>query len=72
MKLIPKNKGRCILEVEELLNMSAWRDQEELVEVINSSGASRKAYNMWLFPTVADAEEFVFMYRLKYEDENRS
>ncbi len=68
MKLIPKNKGRCILEVEELLDMSAWRDQEELVEIINSSGASRKAYNMWLFPTVADAEEFVFMYRLKYED----
>lgn len=72
MKLVPKNKGRCILEVDELLDMSAWRDQEELVEIINSSGASRKAYNMWLFPTVADAEEFVFMYRLKYEDENRS
>lgn len=68
MKLVPKNKGRCILEVDELLNMSAWRDQEELVEIINQSGASRKSYNMWLFPTVKDAEEFVFMYRLKYED----
>ena len=34
MKLIPKNKGRCILEVEELLNMSAWRDQEELIREV--------------------------------------
>ena len=58
-----------MLEVEELLNMSAWRDQEELIKVVNDSGASRKAYNMWLFPDVQSAEEFIFMYRLKYEDE---
>jgi len=24
---------------------------------------------MWLFPDVQSAEEFIFMYRLKYEDE---
>ena len=59
-----------MLEVEELLNMSAWRDQEELISVINDSGASRKAYNMWLFPDVRSAEEFIFMYRLKYENES--
>lgn len=68
MKIVPKSKGRCILEVDELLEMSAWRDQEELIAVINDSGASRKSYNQWLFPDRQSAEDFVFMYRLKYED----
>jgi len=68
MKLIPKNNGRCMLEVDELLAMSIRRDQEDLVKIVEQSGATRKAYNMWLFPTVRDAEEFVLMYRLKYED----
>jgi len=57
-----------MLEVDELLEMSAWRDQEELVKIINDSGASRKSYNEWLFPDQQSAEEFVLMYRLKYED----
>jgi hypothetical protein len=57
-----------MLEVDELLNMDRKRDQEELVEIVNTAGATRKAYHMWLFPTVKSAEEFVFMYRLKYED----
>jgi hypothetical protein len=68
MKIKPKGQGRCILEVDELLEMLAWRDQEELVKVINDSGASRKSYNEWLFPDRQSAEEFVLMYRLKYED----
>jgi len=68
MKIIPKNNGRCILEVEELLDMSAWRDQEDLVEIVNDSGATRKSYNMWLFPDIKSAEEFIFMYKLKYEN----
>ena len=68
MKLIPKNNGRCMLEVDELMNMSTRRDQEDLVKIVEQSGATRKAYHMWLFPTVRDAEEFVLMYRLKYED----
>lgn len=57
-----------MLEVDELLAMSIRRDQEDLVKIVEQSGATRKAYNMWLFPTVRDAEEFVLMYRLKYED----
>lgn len=57
-----------MLEVDELFEMDRLRDQEELVEIVNSSGASRKAYHMWLFPTVKDAEEFIFMYKLKYEN----
>ncbi len=68
MKIKPKGQGRCILEVDELLEMSAWRDQEELVKIINDSGASRKSYTEWLFPDRQSAEEFVLMYRLKYED----
>ena len=48
--------------------MSAWRDQEELVKIVNDSGASRKSYNEWLFPDIQSAEEFVLMYKLKYED----
>jgi hypothetical protein len=67
MKLVPKNNGRCMLEVDELFGMDRLRDQEELVEIVNTSGATRKAYHMWLFPTVKDAEEFIFMYKLKYE-----
>lgn len=57
-----------MLEVDELMNMSTRRDQEDLVKIVEQSGATRKAYHMWLFPTVRDAEEFVLMYRLKYED----
>lgn len=68
MKIVPKSKGRCILEVDELLEMPALRDQEELIAVVNDSGASRKSYNQWLFPDQQSAEDFVFMYRLKYED----
>jgi hypothetical protein len=56
-----------MLEVDELFGMDRLRDQEELVEIVNTSGATRKAYHMWLFPTVKDAEEFIFMYKLKYE-----
>lgn len=68
MKIVPKNKGRCILEVDELLEMTGLRDQDELIKVVNDSGASRKSYNEWLFPDLQSAEDFVFMYRLKYED----
>lgn len=71
MKIIPKDKGRCILEVEELLDEMTHRDQVYLVSIVNDSGASRKSFNEWLFPDRQSAEEFVFMYSLKYDDQHR-
>lgn len=68
MKIVPKNNGRCLLVVEELLALSAWRDQEDLITVVNDSGASRKSYNEWLFPDLRSAEEFMLLYKLKYEN----
>lgn len=68
MKLTKKNKGYCLLEVEEMTTLVNPRDVNEIVELVNSTGASRKSFNTWLFPTVESAEEFVFMYRLKYAD----
>jgi len=68
MKLLPKNKGYCLLEVDEMVEMSHTKDIEEMVTLVNESGASRKSFNTWLFPTISSAEEFVFMYQLKYEN----
>lgn len=66
MKLIKKNKGYCLVEVDEMVGMTLPRDVNEMIELLNETGASRKSFNTWLFPTVKSAEEFVFMYRLKY------
>lgn len=69
MKLIPKEKGRCILEVDELLEITGHRDQEYLIGIINDSGATRKGFNIWLFPDMESANEFVFIYNLKYDSD---
>lgn len=69
MKLIPKDKGRCILEVDELLEIMQHRDQEYIINIVNESGASRKSFNQWLFPDMDSAREFVFMYNLKYNNQ---
>lgn len=49
-----------------MVGMTLPRDVNEMIELLNETGASRKSFNTWLFPTVKSAEEFVFMYRLKY------
>lgn len=68
MKLLKKNKGYCLVEVEEMIAMTCQRDVEEMISLLDSTGATRKSFNTWLFPTVKLAEEFVFMYKLKYEN----
>jgi hypothetical protein len=66
MKLEKTPKGYCVLHVDEMLDLTSEREQNELAEMINASGASRKSFNTWLFPSHKSAEEFVFMYNLKY------
>ena len=70
MKIEKKNKGYCILYVDEMLSLTSMKEQEDLAALVNSTGASRKSFNTWLFPTYKSAEEFVFMYKLKYGDED--
>jgi hypothetical protein len=57
-----------MLVVEELLSMVSQRDQQELIDIINLHGGQRKSYNMWLFHSINAAENFVFLYKLKYEN----
>jgi len=43
----------------------------ELIDLIAKEFAGRRmAYNMWEFENREKADEFVFMYRLKYENQN--
>lgn len=69
MKIERKNNGYCLLHVDEMLYLTSGREQEDMAELVNSSGATRKSFNTWLFPSYKSAEEFVFMYRLKYGEE---
>lgn len=57
-----------MLVVDELLDMTNQRDRNELIDIIDQYGAERKSYNMWLFSSVKDAENFVFIYKLKHEN----
>jgi hypothetical protein len=67
IKKLP-NRRRVVLEFEEFY----VRDDASRVALIdslaNEFNARRMAYNMWEFVDYAQAEEFVFMYRLKYEN----
>lgn len=69
MKIEKKNNGYCLLYVDEMLELTSNREQEEMAELVNATGASRKSFNTWLFPTYKSAEEFVFFYNLKYGNE---
>jgi len=72
MKIEKKNNGYCVLHVDELLYLTSAREQEELADMVSATGASRKSFNTWLFPTYRSAEEFVFVYKLKYGGEDET
>jgi len=67
-----RKTDKVLLEFEEFYS-DAWLDPLVFdVEVINSMAEQfsgrRMAYNMWEFETYEKAEEFVFLYRLKHEN----
>jgi hypothetical protein len=67
IKKLP-NRRRVILEFEEFyVNDDA--DRVKLIDSLaNDFNARRMAYNMWEFADYTKAEEFIFVYKLKYEN----
>ena len=63
-----RNTNKVLLEFDEFYTA----DAPVLVDAINvlaeEFNGRRMAYNMWEFESYARAEEFAFMYRLKYEN----
>lgn len=56
------------MEFEEFYSDKHGHDVEVINDMSSEFGARRMAYNMWEFETYEKAEEFVFLYRLKHEN----
>jgi hypothetical protein len=71
MKIKPVRKtDKVMLEFDEFY-ASTIDIKAELIDLIAKEFAGRRmAYNMWEFENREKADEFVFMYRLKYENQN--
>ena len=68
MKIKTQKNGKCVLEFEEFYSIVLDEIVDNIVALANDHDARRTAYNMWEFKDQKAAEEFVLMYRLKYED----
>ena len=68
MKIKTKSNGKCILEFEEFYGIHLSETVDAVVTMAKEQGARRTAYNMWEFKNQKSAEEFIFLYRLKYEN----
>lgn len=68
MKIKTKSNGKCVLEFEEFYRIHLSETVDAVVAMAKEHGARRTAYNMWEFKNQKAVEEFVLMYRLKYED----
>lgn len=70
MKIKTKSNGKCILEFEEFYGIHLTETVDAVVTMAKEQGARRTAYNMWEFKTQKSAEEFIFLYRLTYENKS--
>jgi hypothetical protein len=70
MKIKTKSNGKSILEFEEFYSIHLSETVDAVVSLANEHGARRTAYNMWEFKDKKSAEEFIFLYRLKYENKS--
>ena len=71
MKIKPVRKtNKVVLEFEEFYRLVTEETVNAVVAMTEEYGARRTAYNMWEFENKEKAEEFVFMYRLKYENKS--
>lgn len=66
MRIQKRPDGRCLLVLDEVLDLVYAHEQQTLIDLVNQTGASRKSFDTWLFNSVKSAEEFVFIYNLKH------
>lgn len=70
MKIKTKSNGKCILEFEEFYGIHLSETVDAVIALAKEHNARRTAYNMWEFKNQKSAEEFIFLYRLKYENKS--
>ena len=70
MKIKTKSNGKSILEFEEFYSIHLSETVDAVVALANEHSARRTAYNMWEFKDKTAIEEFIFLYRLKYENKS--
>ncbi len=68
MKIKTKSNGKCVLEFEEFYGIHLSETVDAVVSLAKEHSARRTAYNMWEFKDQKTAEEFIFIYRLTYEN----
>jgi hypothetical protein len=61
-----KKSSRVLLEFDEFYSIEEPVRADVIDVIAKEFGARRMAYNMWEFESNSMAEEFIFMYRLKY------
>ena len=70
MKIKTKSNGKCVLEFEEFYRLHLSETVDAVVALAKEHSARRTAYNMWEFKDQKTAEEFIFIYRLTYENKS--
>ena len=70
MKIKTQKNGKCVLEFEEFYKLVVQETMDAVCALAQEHNARRTAYNMWEFKTQKSAEEFIFIYRLKYENKS--
>ncbi len=65
-----KKSNKVLLEFDEFYAIEEPVRADVIDVVAKEFGGRRMAYNMWEFENKAKAEEFVFMYRLKYANQS--
>lgn len=66
MKLKSKPFGRAEVEFDEFYSLDESIRPEVIQEIAEKFRGNRTAYNRWEFPNKKRAEEFAFMFELKY------
>lgn len=68
MKIKTLKSGKCVLEFEEFYGIQVQETVDAVCALAKEHNARRTAYNMWEFENQKSAEKFIFLYRLKYEN----
>lgn len=71
IKKLP-NRRRVVLEFEEFYVQDDTSRVQIIDQLSKEFNARRMAYNMWEFIDHETAEKFVFLYRLKYENNRKA
>jgi hypothetical protein len=68
MKIKTLANRKCLLEFDEFYSVDVNIRAEVIDAIAAEFAGCRKAYNMWEFENREKVDEFIFMYRLKYEN----